>query len=228
MPDIQQISLFDLPPPANAAVTHPAVAPPHQETAQTITFADLDQLADHARQCQKCPLAHTRTQVVIERGNRRAQIMIIGEGPGQTEDETGLPFVGKAGQLLDKILASVQLSENEVYICNVIKCRPPQNRDPLPEEISACNPYLLEQIRLVNPKIVLLTGKYAMLTLLGIKQGITKVRGQWYERDGRLFMPIFHPAYLLRNPSREKGSPKWLMWQDIQAVKAKYLELQCQ
>jgi DNA polymerase len=84
---------------------------------------------------------------------------------------------------------------------------------------------LLEQIRLVNPKIVLLTGKYAMLTLLGIKEGITKVRGQWYERDGRLFMPVFHPAYLLRNPSREKGSPKWLMWQDIQAVKAKYLEL---
>jgi DNA polymerase len=133
--------------------------------------------------------------------------------------------VGKAGQLLDKILASVELSDKEVYICNVIKCRPPQNRDPLPEEIKACNPYLLEQIRLVNPKIVLLTGKYAMLTLLGIKEGITKVRGQWYERDGRLFMPVFHPAYLLRNPSREKGSPKWLMWQDIQAVKAKYLEL---
>jgi len=217
MPEIQQISLFDLTTPSTA--DEATVNPPCH------TFADLDQLADHARQCQKCPLAHTRTQVVIERGNRQAQIMIIGEAPGQTEDETGLPFVGKAGQLLDKILASVELSANEVYICNVVKCRPPQNRDPLPEEIAACNPYLLEQIRLVNPQIILLTGKYAMLTLLGIKQGITKVRGQWYERDGRLFMPIFHPAYLLRNPSREKGAPKWLMWQDIQAVKAKYLEL---
>ncbi len=227
MPEIQQISLFDLTTPSTAveAPVNSEVAPPLPQTAQIMSFSNLDQLADHARQCQNCPLAQTRTQVVIERGNRQAQIMIIGEGPGQTEDETGLPFVGKAGQLLDKILASVQLSENEVYICNVVKCRPPQNRDPLPEEISACNPYLLEQIRLVNPKIVLLTGKHAMLTLLGLKQGITKVRGQWYERDGRLFMPIFHPAYLLRNPSREKGSPKWLMWQDIQAVKAKYLEL---
>ncbi len=218
MADIQQTSLFDYVPPS------PQPAPPPEP--EHPRFADLDQLAHHASQCRRCPLAQTRTQVVIERGCRQAPIMIIGEAPGQTEDETGLPFVGKAGQLLDKILASVQLSEQEVYICNVIKCRPPQNRDPLPEEISACNPYLLEQIRLVNPKIVLLTGKYAMLTLLGIKQGITKVRGQWYERDGRLFMPVFHPAYLLRNPSREKGSPKWLMWQDIQAVKAKYLELQ--
>jgi len=230
MPEIKQISLFDLntdpPTSAKAQADVSEVAPPLPQPCESEGFADLDQLANHARQCQKCPLAQTRNQVVIERGNRQAQIMIIGEGPGQTEDETGLPFVGKAGQLLDKILASVELSERDVYICNVVKCRPPQNRDPLPEEIAACNPYLLEQIRLVDPKIVLLTGKYAMLTLLGIKEGITKVRGQWYERDGRLFMPIFHPAYLLRNPSREKGAPKWLMWQDIQAVKAKYLELQ--
>jgi DNA polymerase len=152
--------------------------------------------------------------------------MMIGEAPGQTEDETGLPFVGKSGELLEKILASVKLStEKDVYICNVNKCRPPGNRTPTPEEMEACKPYLLEQIRLVNPAIILLTGATAVKGLLKEKRGITKIRGQWFEWEGKLCMPIFHPAYLLRNPSREKGSPKWLMWQDIQAVKAKLAEL---
>jgi DNA polymerase len=152
--------------------------------------------------------------------------MMIGEAPGQTEDETGLPFVGKSGELLEKILASVKLStEKDVYICNINKCRPPGNRTPTPEEMEACKPYLLEQIRLVNPAIILLTGATAVKGLLKEKRGITKIRGQWFEWEGKLCMPIFHPAYLLRNPSREKGSPKWLMWQDIQAVKAKLAEL---
>jgi DNA polymerase len=152
--------------------------------------------------------------------------MMIGEAPGQTEDETGLPFVGKSGELLEKILASVKLStEKDVYICNVNKCRPPGNRTPTPEEMEACKPYLLEQIRLVNPAIILLTGATAVKGLLKEKRGITKIRGQWFEWEGKLCMPIFHPAYLLRNPSREKGSPKWLMWQDVQTVSAKLEEL---
>ncbi|QZZ22443.1 uracil-DNA glycosylase [Leptothermofonsia sichuanensis E412] len=190
------------------------------------TYQTMEQMKAHCNRCFRCGLGESRTNAVIGRGNDKASIMIVGEGPGQNEDETGIAFVGKAGQLLDKILASVNLTERDVYICNVVKCRPPNNRDPQPAEIEACNGYLREQIRLVNPKIILLTGKYAMLTLLGIKQGITKVRGQWVERDGRLYMPIFHPAYLLRNQSREKGSPKWLMWQDIQAVRQKLDEIQ--
>jgi DNA polymerase len=149
--------------------------------------------------------------------------MIIGEAPGQHEDETGLPFVGKSGQLLDKILASVNLTtEQDVYICNIVKCRPPENRVPTSEESDACRPYLLEQIRLVDPKIILLTGATAVKGVTGNKLPITKIRGQWLEWEGRLCMPIFHPSYLLRNSAKEQGSPKWLMWQDIQEIRNRY------
>jgi DNA polymerase len=152
--------------------------------------------------------------------------MIIGEAPGQNEDETGRPFVGKAGQLLDKILESVKLDrKKDVYITNINKCRPPGNRVPTADEVAACKPYLLEQIRLIDPKIILMTGATAVKGLTGDKRGITKIRGTWIEWEGRLCMPILHPAYLLRNPSREQGGPKWLMWQDIQAVRAKLDEI---
>jgi DNA polymerase len=190
------------------------------------TYANMPELAQHCNNCHRCGLGENRTHAVVGRGNLQAKIMIIGEAPGQSEDETGLPFVGKSGQLLEKILVSVNLStEQDVYIGNINKCRPPENRVPTAEEMAACKPYLLEQIRLVDPKIILLTGATAVKCITGSKQGITKIRGQWVESEGRLCMPIFHPSYLLRNPSREKGSPKWLMWQDIQAVKAKYDEI---
>ncbi len=190
------------------------------------TYPTLQDLEIHCQACRRCQLSQSRTHVVISRGNPQADLMIIGEGPGQTEDETGLPFVGKAGQLLEKILASVNLdSERDVYICNIVKCRPPGNRVPTLAESSACRPYLMEQIRLVNPKIILLTGATAVKGVTGDTRGITKIRGQWLEWQGRLCMPILHPAYLLRNPSREVGSPKWLMWQDIQAVQAKLKSL---
>ena len=190
------------------------------------TYDSMVPLAQHCNACYRCDLGATRTHAVVGRGNPQAPIMIIGEGPGQNEDETGLPFVGKAGQLLEKILESVKLdSEQDVYICNVVKCRPPGNRVPTPDEIAACKPYLLEQIRLVDPKIILLTGATAVKGVTGDKRGITKIRGTWIEWEGRLCMPILHPAYLLRNPSREQGSPKWLMWQDIQVVRAKLDEL---
>lgn len=224
-----QISLFDLSADSSPAAPrdyNPDLIPTDVKIPILPgTYQTMDQMKVHCNQCYRCPLGQTRTHAVIGRGNLQAPIMVIGEGPGQNEDETGIPFVGRAGQLLDKILASVQLSEADVFICNVVKCRPPGNRDPETGEIDACKGYLMEQIRMVNPQIILLTGKYAMLTMLGIKQGITKVRGQWTEKDGRLYMPIFHPAYLLRNQSKEKGSPKWLMWQDIQAVKAKLDEI---
>ena len=189
-------------------------------------YSDLETLGTHCRGCQRCGLAATRTNVVVSRGSSTAPVLIIGEGPGQQEDEQGKPFVGKSGQLLEKILESVRFNtETDVYICNIVKCRPPENRVPTPVEVNACKGYLLEQIRLVDPKIILLTGATALKSLLGVKEGISKVRGQWMEGEGRLCMPIFHPAYLLRNQSRDKGSPKWLMWQDIQAVKAKVEEL---
>ncbi len=189
------------------------------------TYSNMEEIKAHCDRCHRCELGATRTHAVVYRGNVKAPIMIVGEGPGENEDLQGLPFVGKSGQLLDKILESVQLTEADVLIANIVKCRPPENRTPTPAEMDACRPYLLEQIRMVDPKIILLTGAIAMRNLLGIKQGITKVRGEWVEKAGRLYMPIFHPAYLLRNQSREKGSPKWLMWQDIQTVKAKLDEL---
>ncbi|MGA7937269.1 MAG: uracil-DNA glycosylase [Kovacikia sp.] len=226
-----QISLFEAPSTGSQPVPSKGFDPDLIPTDAKIpippgTYQTMEQMGVHCNQCHRCVLGETRKNAVIGRGNPKASIMIVGEGPGQNEDETGIAFVGKAGQLLDKILASVELTEADVFICNVVKCRPPANRDPEKGEIEACKGYLLEQIRIMDPKIILLTGKYAMLTLLGIKQGITKVRGQWVEKDDRLYMPIFHPAYLLRNQSREKGQPKWLMWQDIQAVKAKLEEIQ--
>jgi len=190
------------------------------------TYPTLDALTEHCQQCQRCELGQNRTHAVIHRGNPQAPLMIVGEAPGQNEDEQGLPFVGKSGQLLDKILASVNLnSQQDVYICNVNKCRPPGNRKPTAPEMDACKPYLLEQIRLVNPKIILLTGATAVQGILREKRGISKIRGQWFDWQERFCMPIFHPAYLLRNPSREPGKPKWLMWQDIQEVKRKLDEI---
>lgn len=191
------------------------------------TYDSLAPLEVHCKGCQRCELAETRTNVVVSRGSQTAPIMIIGEGPGQHEDEQGLPFVGRSGQLLEKILAAVRLNtEEDVYICNIVKCRPPGNRNPTTAEINACRPYILEQIRLVDPKIILLTGATAVKGIIpSEKRGITKIRGQWLEWEGRYCMPILHPAYLLRNPSREPGKPKWLMWQDIQTVRTKLDEL---
>lgn len=180
--------------------------------------------------CRGCDLAQTRNQVVVSRGNPAARLLLIGEAPGAQEDAQGLPFVGRAGQLLDQMLASVGLdSGRDAYICNVIKCRPPDNRRPTPAEIAACRPFLLRQIALVDAPLILLVGATALEGVLGIKGGITRLRGQWRQGEGeglegRALMPIFHPSYLLRNASREKGSPKWLTWQDLKAVKQRLAE----
>ncbi|MBW4552990.1 MAG: uracil-DNA glycosylase [Aphanocapsa sp. GSE-SYN-MK-11-07L] len=229
----QQINLFNWDAPPSEPVSpipvnfDPELIPTGaQVPIPSGTYQSVADLGKHCDRCQRCDLAKQRTHAVVGRGNPQAKIMIIGEGPGQTEDETGLPFVGKAGQLLEKILASVKLdSQQDVYICNIVKCRPPENRVPTPDEIAACLPYLLEQIRIVDPKIILLTGATAVKGLIGDKRGITKIRGEWMEWQGRQCMPILHPAYLLRNPSKDVGSPKWLMWQDIQAVKTKLEQL---
>jgi len=228
----QQFDLFGSEGGADAAANSAmGVKPDDIPTSATIpvppgTYDDLELMKTHCSRCQRCGLAPGRTNAVIGRGNPTADIMIIGEGPGQHEDEQGLPFVGRSGQLLDKILESVSFDPKaDVYICNIVKCRPPGNRAPTQIEMDACRPYLLEQIRVVDPKIILLTGASSVKGVTGDKRGITKIRGQWIEWEGRWCMPIFHPAYLLRNPSREKGKPKWLMWQDIQGVRDKLNEL---
>ena len=189
--------------------------------------AELDKVREKCLSCQKCALHKTKTKTVFSAGIPNNKLMLIGEAPGYYEDQQGEPFVGKAGQLLDRIFASVGLSRGkDVYICNTLKCRPPENRDPLPEEKEACREYLDEQIRILKPRIILLCGRVAVNSMLNTNQGITKVRGKWFE--GPYFskmMPIFHPSYLLRNDSREKGSPKWLMWQDIQEIKKVYDQL---
>lgn len=185
---------------------------------------ELDKIKEKCIHCQKCPLSKTRTNVVFSGGIPNHKMMLIGEAPGFYEDKQGEPFVGKAGQLLDKILASVGFSRKEhLYICNTLKCRPPENRDPLPEEETACREYLDAQIEILKPKIILLCGRIAALAMLGTNQGITKIRGRWFEGPNfSKMMPIYHPSYLLRNDSREKGSPKWQMWQDIQEIRKVY------
>ncbi len=194
--------------------------------------SSLEQLSEGCRGCRRCGLADGRLQVVVSRGNPAARLMVIGEGPGAQEDASGLPFVGRAGQLLDQMLASVAIDSNsEAYICNVVKCRPPGNRKPTALEIAACRPWLEQQIRLVNPAVILLAGASAMEGVLGIKGGITRLRGQWRMGEqeplaGRWLMPVLHPSYLLRNPSREQGSPKWLTWHDLQDVRRRLNQLE--
>ncbi len=185
---------------------------------------ELDKIKEKCLSCQKCDLCKTRTNIVFSGGIPNTKLMLIGEAPGYYEDQQGEPFVGKAGQLLDRIFASVGLSrQKDVYICNTLKCRPPNNRDPLPEEKEACKEYLDAQIEILKPRIILLCGRVAVNSMLNTNQGITKIRGKWFEGPHfSKMMPIFHPSYLLRNDSREKGSPKWLMWQDIQEIKKVY------
>ncbi|EDY39699.1 bacteriophage-type DNA polymerase N-terminal domain protein [Cyanobium sp. PCC 7001] len=186
---------------------------------------DLAGVAAACAACRRCGLAATRQHVVVSRGDPAARLMVIGEGPGAQEDASGQPFVGRAGQLLDQMLASVGIDSNrDAYICNVVKCRPPENRKPTPAEMAACRPWLDRQIQLNDPAVILLAGATAMEGVLGVKGGITRLRGQWRQGSGpvlagRWLMPIFHPSYLLRNPSRQSGSPKWLTWQDLQDVR---------
>ncbi len=187
-------------------------------------YEKLKDIETKCKCCTKCSLSSTRTNTVFSDGVANPKLMLIGEAPGYWEDQKGLPFVGKAGQLLDKIFESVGLSrKKDVYICNTIKCRPPENRNPLPEEKEACREYLDNQLEIIKPKIILICGSIALNSMLPNEKGITKARGKWFDGPfGAKMMPIFHPSYLLRNDSKEKGSPKWLMWQDIQEIKKEY------
>lgn len=193
-------------------------------------YESLEDLFDAMMGMTDDPLVDAGTNVVISRGNPEAKLLIVGEAPGSQENIQGKPFVGKAGQLLDKILQAANFDpEKDVFITNSVFRLPPGEggkafRKPTNEEIEAYKPYVLEIIRLMDPKIMLLTGNVACQSILG-KTGITKLRGQWLEMNKCWVMPIFHPSYLLRNPSRNPGSPKSLMWDDIREVRRKFDEL---
>ena len=175
---------------------------------------DWDSLENYCNQCRKCPLCETRTNVVFGGGTRNAKILLIGEGPGRNEDESGKVFVGAAGQLLDKMLASVGLSRNDVYIANTVKCRPPQNRDPKPEEINACLPYLRAQLLLIRPKIIVCLGRIAATTVIRPDFRITKEHGTWTERVGYLMTATYHPSALLRDPSKKRDA-----YEDLKSIR---------
>ena len=174
----------------------------------------LDDLAREALSCVQCSLAEKRKNVVFGDGNPSARIVFVGEAPGADEDEQGLPFVGRAGQLLtDIIVKGMKLARKDVYICNILKCRPPNNRNPLPEEICKCEPFLKKQLQLIRPSVICALGKFAAQTLLKTETPITALRGRFYDYEGIKLMPTYHPAYLLRNPPAKKQ-----VWEDVQMI----------
>lgn len=173
----------------------------------------LETLANKVAGCTICPLHAGRTQTVFGTGSPAARLMFVGEAPGRDEDLQGEPFVGRAGELLTRIIEAMGLARRDVYIGNIAKCRPPENRAPMPEEMAACLPYLEQQIALIRPEVIVALGKVALEGLLNVKEGITRVRGRWLAYRGIPVMPTFHPAYLLRNPSAKRE-----VWEDMKAV----------
>lgn len=209
--------------PVTFAPETPRSFPPSSHAQQPVAAAHvgrhLDVVQQEVASCTKCELSATRSHTVFERGNREASLCIVGEAPGADEDASGLPFVGKAGQLLDRMIAAMGLDrERDVYVCNVIKCRPPANRKPSPAEMATCLPYAREQLAAVKPKVILAMGNTAIQALLGTTVGITKLRGQWKLYQGEtLLMPTYHPSYLLREFPGQADA-KRQVWEDLQLV----------
>ncbi len=174
----------------------------------------LEEIKREIRNCRKCRLNNHRRNIVFGKGNERARLMLIGEAPGNEEDIRGEPFVGMAGELLTKMLKAIDLSREEVYITNVVKCHPPKNRDPQPDEIEACKPFLIRQIKAINPKIIWALGNISAKTLLNSDKRISELRGRFYEHEGIKIIPTYHPAFLLRNPHKKREA-----WEDIKMIK---------
>ena len=183
--------------------------------------ADLDKLKKQVIACRRCPLFKSRNNPVFGEGNQKAEIFIIGEAPGREEDTIGRPFVGRSGKLLDKIFSACGFTRTEhLYIGNIIKCRPPGNRAPLPGEVSQCLPYLHQQIDWINPSIIVLLGASALTNMVGTNLKISRERGKWIHQGDRWIMPVYHPSALLRNPSLKRDT-----WEDFKKVILKYREL---
>lgn len=176
------------------------------------------------KQCKKCPLASERRNVVFGEGDRSARLLFVGEAPGLEEDQQGIPFVGKAGQLLTRILEAAGIDRKDIFITNVVKCRPRGNRVPSIEEMLACEDFLKAQIALINPSILVCLGMTSTKWILKTGESISRVRGKWFDWKGIKVMPMFHPSFLLRNQSKKKGSPKDLTWMDIQEVRDRWLQ----
>ena len=179
-----------------------------------------EELEKSIKSCKKCKLCTTRTNIVFGCGNKNADIMMIGEGPGADEDREGIPFVGKAGKLMNNAFEGLKINRDEIYIANIVKCRPPQNRVPEEDEARACLDYLRNQVILVKPKIIVLLGSTALKNILGKEYGITSARGKWIEKKGILYMPTWHPAALLRDENK-----KIEFWKDLKLVIEKYDEI---
>lgn len=173
----------------------------------------LERVRSELGECCRCTLGGLRHRIVFGEGNPDADLLFVGEAPGADEDAQGRPFVGRAGQLLTKIIVAMGLKREDVYICNILKCRPPENRNPLPEEIAACEPFLIRQIEAIRPRIICALGSFAAHTLLKSEAPITVLRGRFHRYQGIPLMPTYHPAYLLRNPEAKK-----LVWEDVQAI----------
>ena len=187
---------------------------PRSPAQQTGTWTTLDEIADIVRACKLCPLCETRTNAVPGEGNPNARLMLVGEGPGESEDLSGRPFIGRAGDLLTKMLEAIQVPRNEAYIANVVKCRPPKNRVPLPDERTACMPYLRRQIELVKPKVLLALGSTASAALLDVKSSLGALRGREHDWNGIPLIVTYHPAALLRNPDWKRPA-----WDDLRTVR---------
>lgn len=170
--------------------------------------------------CQRCKLAPTRTNIVFGSGNPKAELVFVGEAPGFDEDQQGLPFVGRAGQLLTKIIESIDIKREDVYICNILKCRPPNNRNPEPDEVLACNPFLKRQLATIRPKVVCCLGTFAAQNLLQSAASISKLRGRFHDVDGMRVIATFHPAYLLRSPDKKRE-----VWEDMKQIRAELFRL---
>jgi DNA polymerase len=202
-----------------AQAKQPVATPtaPVTRPAPTGPVKTLDEIRQELGDCKRCKLCNGRTQIVFGSGNPKAELVFVGEAPGADEDQQGVPFVGAAGQLLTKMIEAMKFSRDTVYICNVAKCRPPNNRNPEPDEIAACEPFLKAQLATLQPKVIVALGKFAAQTLLRDTTPITRLRGQWRSYEGVPLMPTFHPAYLLRSPSEKK-----LAWLDLQQVMKRF------
>lgn len=185
-------------------------------------YETWEELEEAIKDCHKCKLCNRRKNIVFGSGNKNATVMLIGEGPGADEDTQGEPFVGKAGKLMDRALEALEMNKKEMYITNVVKCRPPQNRNPEEDEVTACMDYLRNQVILVKPKIIVLLGSVALKNILGEEYGITNTRGKWIEKKEIWYIPTFHPAALLRDDTKKID-----FWKDLKLVKEKWKEINC-
>lgn len=198
-------------------LTAPAMEPPRSAAAdEAVAPETLETIRGELGECGRCQLGRTRTNLVFGVGNPHARLVFVGEAPGRDEDLQGEPFVGEAGQLLNRIITRMGLKREDVYICNVLKCRPPGNRNPEPPEIEQCGPFMLRQVKAISPEVVVALGTFAAQTLLGTRAPISKLRGHFHDYHGIPLMPTFHPSYLLHN--RDDKEKFWLVWDDMVQV----------